>query len=297
MTPPPALFQGPEVQNEAAQALGTIPAPPTATTPLVSSSVVVGEGIKNELLPQIAHGITNLNQNNVPGAFQPDQTIKAQAPGGVTPVVSVTPVNTQSQVQTVTDKAAPKDTASLNLASLLTTSGSGSTQPEDSGKFAQGLNNLSNGPRFSLDSNQLFNLVSTQLTSQMTQARNVSRLNFQLMPESLGKVTVQMALVDQSLSARIIVSNPEVREAVQAHLVDLRASLAQAGLQIDQLQVQVQGGGANLLAQYYQYQQEGSNYRNPVFTGVSEVGGAENIENSGVLAGSGRSLTLVDYLA
>jgi flagellar hook-length control protein FliK len=297
VTPAVAPGLGPEVQYQAAQALGTVPPAPTSSTPLVPSTVVVGEGIKNELQPQTTHGISNPNQTTLPGSFQADQTIKTHGPEGLTPVVSMTNANTQSQVSTVTDKGAPKDTASLNLASLLTTSGSSSTQPGDSGKFAEGINNLSNTPRFSMDSNQLFNLVATQITSQMTQARNVSRLSFQLMPESLGKVTVQIALVDQSLSARIVVSNPEVRDAVQTHLVDLRASLAQAGLQIDQLQVQVQGGGANLLAQYYQYQQEGSSYRNPVFEGISAGSNAESPENTGVLAPLPGSLTLVDLLA
>jgi flagellar hook-length control protein FliK len=139
-------------------------------------------------------------------------------------------------------------------------------------------------------------LVAGQITTQMGQAKTVSRLNFQLIPESLGRVTVQLALVDQALTARIFVSNPEVREAVQTHLVDLRASLGQAGLQIDQLQVQVQGGGANLLGQYYQYQQEGSSYRDPIPTSY-RAENVENPENTGVLASRSSALSLVDLLA
>jgi flagellar hook-length control protein FliK len=256
---------------------------------------VVGEEVKAELLP-VAHGIMSPNQNIPPGAFQAEQSIKTQAPEGVTSLNALSPTDTQVPVATVTDKTAPEDDNSLDLASLVS-SATTNVRPEDVGKFAQNIGHLSNNPRFSLDANQLFNLVSTQLTAQISQARNLSRLSFQLVPESLGKVTVQMVLVDQSLSARIFVSNPEVRDAVQTHLVDLKASLSQAGLQIDQLQVQVQGGGANLLAQYYQYQQEGSAYRGPVYEGVLGAESTENPENMGVLAASGSGLSLVDLLA
>jgi len=64
--------------------------------------------------------------------------------------------------------------------------------------------------------------------------------------------------VDQLVTAKILVTHADVREALQNNLVELKTSLYQAGLQIDQLQVQVQGGGAGLLAQYYQFQQEGN---------------------------------------
>lgn len=290
---PPAT--SPALPIQTAQAQGTVPPVPTASTPFVPSTVIVGEGVKAELLP-VAHGILNPNQTIPPGSFQAEQTIKTQSPEGVTPLGSVIPTDVQSQIPTVTEKADPKDTASSDLAALLTTASSTVT-PEDAGKFAQNIGHLSNNPRFSLDANQLFSLISTQLTVQISQARNLSRLSFQLVPESLGKVTVQMVLVDQSLSARIFVSNPEVRDAVQTHLVDLKASLSQAGLQIDQLQVQVQGGGGNLLAQYYQYQQEGSSYRGPVYEAAAGLTSPENPENSGVLSGAGSGLSLVNLLA
>ncbi|HVZ81939.1 MAG TPA: flagellar hook-length control protein FliK [bacterium] len=297
--PAPALIPapGPAYQGQVAQSQGMIPPVPTSTTPLVPFTATAGEGLKAELQPQMLQGTLNAGRTVPVGSFQPDQTIKVQAPEGVTPIVSVTGTDSSNQVLSATDKSDPKDTTSLDIATLLASTGSGVSRPEDSLKFAQNMNNLSNNPRFSMDQNQIYDLVSAQLTTQLVQARNVSRLNFQLVPESLGKVTVQIALVDQSLSARIFVSNPEVREAVQNHLVDLRASLSQAGLQIDQLQVQVQGGGANLLGQYYQYQQEGSSYRSPIYEAAVGQGGPENLENTGVLASSGRSLTLVDLLA
>jgi flagellar hook-length control protein FliK len=108
-------------------------------------------------------------------------------------------------------------------------------------------------------SNQPDSLVQqivNQVSVEISRAHSVSHLSFQLVPENLGKVMIQVALVDQLVTAKILVANSEVREVLQKNLVELKTSLYQAGLQIDQLQVQVQGGGAGLLAQYYQYQQE-----------------------------------------
>jgi flagellar hook-length control protein FliK len=97
-------------------------------------------------------------------------------------------------------------------------------------------------------------------------------------------MTIQVSLVDQSVSARILVTNPDVKDALQQHLVDLKTSLNQAGLQIDQLQVQVQGGGASLLSQYYQFQQEGYGSSLPTF-GSTETGNlSENEAVSGPLS-------------
>jgi len=61
--------------------------------------------------------------------------------------------------------------------------------------------------------------------------------------------------------------------------------LNQAGLQIDQLQVQVQGGGASLLAQYYQFQQEGYGSSLPSFGTATDTGNTgENEAVSGPLS-------------
>jgi flagellar hook-length control protein FliK len=108
--------------------------------------------------------------------------------------------------------------------------------------------------------------ITQQVSIEGVRTHSISRLSFQLVPENLGKVTIQVALVDQVVTAKLMVSHGEVREILQNHLVELKTSLYQAGLQIDQLQVQVQGGGAGLLSQYYQFQQDG--YGN--YSGMSE---------------------------
>jgi hypothetical protein len=122
-----------------------------------------------------------------------------------------------------------------------------------------------------VDPADLVRQIANQVQSQIARTHVVSRLSFQLIPESLGRVTIQVAVVDQTVSARILVAAPEVREALQHHMVELRTSLNQAGLQIDQLQVHVQGGSGQGLAMYYQYQREGfANELRGVATNVVE---------------------------
>jgi len=108
-----------------------------------------------------------------------------------------------------------------------------------------------------VDPVELVRQISNQVQAQMARTHTVSRLSFQLIPESLGRVTIQVAVVDQTVTARILVASPEVREALQHHMVELRTSLNQAGLQIDNLQVHIQGGSGQGLAMYYEYQREG----------------------------------------
>lgn len=108
-----------------------------------------------------------------------------------------------------------------------------------------------------VDAAGLVRQIADQVQAQLARTHVVSKISFQLIPESLGRVTIQVAVVDNTVSARILVAAPEVKDALQHHMVELRTSLNQAGMQIDQLQVHVQSGSQQGLAMYYQYQQEG----------------------------------------
>ena len=156
---------------------------------------------------------------------------------------------------------------------------------------------FTNASNTKMDSFLILNQVTDQITVHASEAKAVSRLSFQLIPESLGRVTVQIALVDQAVSAKIIVSHPDVKEVLQHHMVDLKAALNQAGLQIDQLQVQIGGGSTNLLAQYYQFQQEGFSYGLPVSAGSAALEEAKNLENTGALGEMSVRMSLLDVLA
>lgn len=267
------------------------------STTNVPASVFAGETVKNSVQPQTPENNNN-NETSVPPIVlsgQPGSEVKSITPSAVLAVSNTSQGNVGFNL-TVNPKSVSDDPLVQMNSNLLN---SGLLGASDKG---QGVNvpvnsqmtNVTNG---SINSAQILNQIADQIAAQAADARAVSRLSFQLVPESLGKVTIQIALVDQSVSARIFVSNPDVRDAIQHHMVDLKAALNQSGLQIDQLQVQVQGGGANLLAQYYQYQQEGSGYRLPVGSEGANVTDANSLESTGDLANLSVRLSLVNVLA
>jgi flagellar hook-length control protein FliK len=151
------------------------------------------------------------------------------------------------------------------------------------------------GNQIPINAQDLIGQISSQISNRSGELKNISTISFQLVPENLGRMTIQVSLVDQSVSARILVTNPDVKDALQQHMVDLKTSLNQAGLQIDQLQVQVQGGGASLLTQYYQFQQEGYGSGLPFSGGADSMGTTS--ENEPALAPLSLRKSLVDLLA
>lgn len=148
-----------------------------------------------------------------------------------------------------------------------------------------------------VDHASILNQVTGHVSARSAEIKALSHMSFQLIPESLGRVTVQIAIVDHAISTRIIVSTPEVKEALQSHMVELKTALNQAGLQIDQLQVQVQGGSSNLLAQYFQYQQEGFGYRLPGSLAPGLAEGPNSAENTGIFENMSLRMSLVNVLA
>ncbi len=270
---------------------------PTSQTPTVPALASAGEAVKAEI-PNLAAGNNNNNVQTAVNNSQPVSTIKSLSAEAVSPVVSVSPIDSNFNVSSVAGSNSPNNSTILEENALLGATTLASNQTHGSTAFSLSATPPSNaGSTGSIDSAQILNQIMQQVAAQTADAKTISRLNFQLIPESLGKVTVQIALVDQSVSARIIVSNPDIREVLQTHLVDLKSALSQAGLQIDQLQVQVQGGGGNLLAQYFQYQQEGSGYRLPA-SWISDNGtGQQNNENASDLALFSTRTSLVNVLA
>jgi hypothetical protein len=270
---------------------------PTSQAQVGRTLVVAGEVFKAEI-PNQAAGNSNNNVQTAVNNSQPASTIKSLSAEAVSPVVSVSPTDSTLKVSDVSGSNTPNNSTVLATNALLASNTNTPNQGHGSTVFSLGAATASTvGPTGSIDSAQILNQISQQVAAQTADAKTISRLNFQLIPESLGKVTVQIALIDQSVSARIIVTNPEIKEVLQSHMVDLKAALGQAGLQIDQLQVQVQGGGGNLLAQYYQYQQEGSGYRLPASLIPVNQPGQENTENADNLASFSTRTSLVNVLA
>ncbi len=286
----------PQVNNSvpAATTPGTTVSVSTAQN--VSASIVSGEVIKVEIQTPTATQ-NNLDSNhqmvsNTPANISGVQPVTSQAVIPVSSGLEVS-VNLNSSNDLIKNTKNPENllvnNSLLNNPVVLAVNKANDITPGSN----QGGNKPS-APK--VDSFLILNQVQDQIRVHASEARAVSRLDFQLIPESLGRVTVQIALVDQAVSARIIVSHQDVKEALQTHMIELKTALNQAGLQIDQLQVQVQGGQSNLLAQYYQYQQEGFGYSGGSF--VPETPDAlKTVENTGVSEVLSARMSLLDVLA
>jgi flagellar hook-length control protein FliK len=265
--------------------------PAVSTVQNIPAAIVTGEASK--LIAPIPPAVKNIDLN-APTTAQNTSTVsevKPVTPEAVNPVVLGASLSTDlkanfDQSKTTNNNSTPELLPLVpNLANLPLTGTDPSTVTA----------NVTHANVPKPDSVQILNQVTNQITVHASEARAVSRMSFQLIPESLGRVTIQIALVDQSLSARFIVSNPVVKEALQHHMIELKTALNQSGLQIDQLQVQVQGGGSNLLAQYYQYQQEGFAAGLPGY-GPAVGDEANSVENTGVSEVFSSRNTLVDML-
>jgi flagellar hook-length control protein FliK len=294
----PALGTIPAQTTVVPLALSTIAQPAAGTTvnqtvsaaSMFTNSVIAAQTIR----PVAAAGLETENLQNNNQALPTDPNVSA--------VQSINPILAQgvNSVTTVAEFAAIKDQTKtqdpLSVVDNSSQAAADSAALAGSGSFSQVVQANSQTQNAPINAAGIIQQFAEQISQHTSQNHTISRLSFQLVPENLGKVTIQVALVDQSVSARIIVNNQDVKDGLQNHMVDLKAALSQAGLQIDQLQVQIQGGSSNLLGQYYQYQQEGSSYRFPVgFTGSPSS--AENDENAGLLGAFSQRNTLVNLLA
>jgi len=271
----------------------TNPASLTAQNLLAAS--VAGETAKAAVPAQVQ---SNANNNNAPqvAAVSPVTAVQPVSAQGVTQASNTSETSTNLNMAGNSAKETLSDTANLQNLTATVNASAAPTVNGAANSFQSTVNTvMNNNPNGSIDSAQIMNQITQQVASQTADAKMVSRLNFQLVPESLGRVNVQVSLVDQSISARITVTNPDVREVLQQHMVDLKAALSQAGLQIDQMQVNVQGGGANLLAQYYQYQQEGSAYRESAWASQNSSEQPQTADNPGGFIPTG-SNTLLNLL-
>jgi flagellar hook-length control protein FliK len=96
--------------------------------------------------------------------------------------------------------------------------------------------------------------IAEQLATRLrlSHAAGGSQVQLSLKPRQLGDVTVQMQVREGVVAATILVDRPETARTMQASIDDLRRSLEQQGLSIQQFSVDVRGeagaGGANARA-------------------------------------------------
>jgi flagellar hook-length control protein FliK len=96
--------------------------------------------------------------------------------------------------------------------------------------------------------------IAEQLATRLrlSQAAGGSQVQLSLKPRELGEVTVQMNVRDGVVAATILVDKADTMRTMQANIEDLKRSLEQQGLSIQQFSVDVRGeagaGGANARA-------------------------------------------------
>jgi hypothetical protein len=265
--------------------------PAVSTVQNVPASIVTGE-VAKEASP-VPPALKNTDVNNSTNAqnLATVSEVKPVTPEAVNPIALGSAPSTDLKANFDQSKITNNNSTPELLPTLIPNPANLTGVGTDPSTVTNAANNNVSKP----DTVQILGQVTNQITAHASEARAVSHMSFQLIPESLGRVTVQIALVDQSLSARFIVSSPVVKEALQHHMIELKTALNQSGLQIDQLQVQVQGGGSNLLAQYYQYQQEGFAAGLPGYGPLAEE--ANSLENIGVSEVFSTRQSLVDMLA
>ena len=108
------------------------------------------------------------------------------------------------------------------------------------------------------------------MTDQVVRAARLAsrdgsnEVTIRLDPPELGKVTVRLVSEDKVLSGQIVVENRQVHDLVQGRMTELRESLSAQGVQVDQIQVTVDGRGASGTqreANQYNLREEGGNAR------------------------------------
>lgn len=84
--------------------------------------------------------------------------------------------------------------------------------------------------------------ILSQINSQIKLALNgdESKIQFQLNPEYLGKVTVQIASKAGVLTAQLAAENQAVKEAIESQIVQLRENMTNQGIKVEAVEVTIE---------------------------------------------------------
>jgi hypothetical protein len=93
---------------------------------------------------------------------------------------------------------------------------------------------------------QVVNKMKIMIGSRKTE------ISMQLKPESLGRLSLKLTVVDGVLNGKMIVQNNQAKSLIQANLAELRESLEQQGIPVSKFQVNVGGGGEYKQQQFFQ---------------------------------------------
>ncbi|SHJ05679.1 flagellar hook-length control protein FliK [Lutispora thermophila] len=97
-------------------------------------------------------------------------------------------------------------------------------------------NPLIDRPQF-INNEEIFKQIVE--SSQLLDTDEFTELRIRLKPESLGKVTVKLIMENGEMTAKFIAENQRVKEAIESSFVDLKESLTQKGINIQNISVSV----------------------------------------------------------
>lgn len=87
--------------------------------------------------------------------------------------------------------------------------------------------------------NQVVNQL-TEYIEVMSKDNKIQEISFQLNPANLGKVTVEVAIKDGVVSAKVIAQTEAAKNAIEANLSQLKTNLEQQGVRISDVEVTVE---------------------------------------------------------
>ncbi len=79
-------------------------------------------------------------------------------------------------------------------------------------------------------------------TARLARLGSQRELELQLRPENLGNLKIKAALLGSSLTLQLLVESSEVARLLQAMLPEMRQAVAEQGLRLEHIELQLQGG-------------------------------------------------------
>lgn len=126
------------------------------------------------------------------------------------------------------------------------------------------------------------NLFAQRIMNQVVDAlkviskENVTSMEMQLNPESLGKINIQVVAKDGLITAQIVAQNEQVKESIENQLIVLKQNMADQDIKIDDVEVTVSSHAFeqnmdNGASEDNQKQNKKKNYKGQGLAGLNEA--------------------------
>jgi len=100
------------------------------------------------------------------------------------------------------------------------------------------LNVVTVAEKTSVDVENVIKQIQNQI--KLTASADTTTMEFQLNPEHLGKLTIQIASKDGTITAQITAQNYAVKEVIESQIVQLKENMNNQGLKVDAVEVAVE---------------------------------------------------------